>query len=249
MELIGPAETAADAELILLAAEALKALEIKKFSIDLTLPTLVPTLCNELKIDEETAQSARAALDHKDAALLADFETPLSTNLIALLKASGPAKQAIAALDALSLPPESAAQVEGLKRVVEQLENAAPELTLTIDPGEYRGFEYQTGLSFTVFARGVRGELGRGGRYLLMDGEHASGFTLFLDSLMRAVPRKVTDDRLYLPFGTSLEAGYGLRQEGWKTVAGLAPEQDIEAEARRLHCGHLFGADGVKKLS
>ena len=249
VELIGPAETAADAELILLAAEALKALEIKKFSIDLTLPTLVPTLCNELKIDEETAQSARAALDHKDAALLADFETPLSTNLIALLKASGPAKQAIAALDALSLPPESAAQVEGLKRVVEQLENAAPELTLTIDPGEYRGFEYQTGLSFTVFARGVRGELGRGGRYLLMDGEHASGFTLFLDSLMRAVPRKVTDDRLYLPFGTSLEAGYGLRQEGWKTVAGLASEQDIEAEARRLHCGHLFGADGVKKLS
>ncbi len=95
----------------------------------------------------------------------------------------------------------------------------------------------------------MRGELGRGGRYLLMDGEPASGFTLFLDSLMRAVPRKVTDDRLYLPFGTSLEAGYGLRQDGWKTVAGLAPEQDIEAEARRLHCGHLFGADGVKKLS
>ncbi|MAZ02319.1 MAG: ATP phosphoribosyltransferase regulatory subunit [Sneathiella sp.] len=249
VELIGPAETAADAELILLAAEALKALEIEKFSIDLTLPTLVPTLCSELEIDDETAQSARAALDHKDAALLADFETPLSTNLIALLKASGPAKQAIAALDALSLPPESAAQVEGLKRVVEQLETAAPELTLTIDPGEYRGFEYQTGLSFTVFARGVRGELGRGGRYLLMDGEPASGFTLFLDSLMRAVPRKVTDDRLYLPFGTSLEAGYGLRQDGWKTVAGLAPEQDIEAEARRLHCGHLFGADGVKKLS
>ncbi len=249
VELIGPAETAADAELILLAAEALKALEIEKFSIDLTLPTLVPTLCSELKIDEETAKAARDALDHKDVALLADYDAPLSTNLIGLLKASGPAKQAIAALDALSLPPESAAQVEGLKRVVEQLKAAAPELTLTIDPGEYRGFEYQTGLSFTVFARGVRGELGRGGRYLLMDGEPASGFTLFLDSLMRAVPRKVTDDRLYLPFGTSLEAGYGLRQEGWKTVAGLAPEQDIEAEARRLHCGHLFGADGVKKLS
>ena len=249
VELIGPAETAADAELILLAAEALKALEIEKFSIDLTLPTLVPTLCSELKIDEETAKAARDALDHKDVALLADYDAPLSTNLIGLLKASGPAKQAIAALDALSLPPESAAQVEGLKRVVEQLKAAAPELTLTIDPGEYRGFEYQTGLSFTVFARGVRGELGRGGRYLLMDGEPASGFTLFLDSLMRAVPRKVTDDRLYLPFGTSLEAGYGLRQDGWKTVAGLAPEQDIEAEARRLHCGHLFGADGVKKLS
>ncbi|MEX1035403.1 MAG: ATP phosphoribosyltransferase regulatory subunit [Sneathiella sp.] len=249
VELIGPSETAADAELILLAAEALNALEVEKFSIDLTLPTLVPTLCEELNIDDETAKSARDALDHKDVAVLADFAAPLSTTLIALLKASGPAKQAIAALDALSLPPESAAQVEGLKRVVGQLESAAPDLTLTIDPGEYRGFEYQKGLSFTVFARGVRGELGRGGRYLLMDGEPASGFTLFLDSLMRAVPRKVTDDRLYLPFGTSLETGYGLRRDGWKTVAGLAPEKDIEAEARRLHCGHLYGAEGVTKLS
>jgi ATP phosphoribosyltransferase regulatory subunit len=100
-----------------------------------------------------------------------------------------------------------------------------------------------------VFARGVRGELGRGGRYLLMDGEPASGFTLFLDSLMRAVPRKIADDRLYLPFETSLNEGLSLREEGWKTVAGLAPEENIEAEARRLHCGHFLGSFGVKKLS
>jgi len=36
-----------------------------------------------------------------------------------------------------------------------------PEVKLTVDPLERQGFEYQTGLSFTVFARGSRRELGR----------------------------------------------------------------------------------------
>ncbi|MDF2366765.1 ATP phosphoribosyltransferase regulatory subunit [Sneathiella sp.] len=249
VELIGPSETSADAELILLAAEALGALEVENFSIDLTLPTLVPTLCRELGIDEETAASAREALDHKDAAVLDDYDANLSRILIALLKAAGPANSAIEALEKIDLPDAAAAQVAALKKVVAQLQQSAPDLKLTIDPGEYRGFEYQTGLSFTVFGRGVRGELGRGGRYQLMDGESASGFTLFLDSLMRAVPRKVSDDRLYLPFETSLDQGYALRQEGWKTVAGLDPEDDIEAEARRLNCGQFLGPDGITKLS
>ncbi|MBO0333438.1 ATP phosphoribosyltransferase regulatory subunit [Sneathiella sp. CAU 1612] len=249
VELIGPSETSADAELILLAAEALNALEVENFSIDLTLPTLVPTICRELGIDEKTAVSARESLDHKDAAALDDYDAPLSQILITLLKAAGPASTAIEALEKIKLPDAAAAQVDALKKVVAQLRQSAPDLKLTIDPGEYRGFEYQTGLSFTVFGRGVRGELGRGGRYRLMDGESASGFTLFLDSLMRAVPRRPADDRLYLPFGTGLDQGYALRQEGWKTVAGLAPEDNVEAEAKRLQCGQFLGPDGITKLS
>ncbi len=249
VELIGPEETTADAELILLAREALNALEVRNYSIDLTLPTLVPTICDGLGIDPGVAASAREALDHKDAAALENYDTPLADILIALLKTSGPAKDAIAALEKIALPDAAAAQVAALKQVVAQLEESAPDLMLTIDPGEFRGFEYQTGLSFTVFARGVRGELGRGGRYRLMDGEPASGFTLFLDSLMRAVPRRPADDRLYLPFGTELETGFALRQEGWKTVAGLSAETDIAAEARRLQCGQYLGPDGIKKLS
>ena len=249
VELIGTEATAADAELILLASEALNALEIDNYSIDLTLPTLVPTICEGLGIAPDVAASAREALDHKDAAALESYKAPLSDILIALLKAAGPAEAALATLESLSLPDAAASQLAALKEVMTQLHSAVPDLRLTIDPGEYRGFEYQTGLSFTVFARGVRGELGRGGRYRLMDGEPASGFTLFLDSLMRAVPRRPADDRLYLPYGTDLKTGFALRQEGWKTVAGLAPEKDVEAEAGRLHCGQYLAAEGVKKLS
>lgn len=249
VELIGETTTATDAELILLVAEALDMLEIEGYSIDLTVPNLVPTICREMNIEEEVAKSARDALDHKDAAALEGFEPALSGILMSLLKAAGPADNALAALAEIDLPEEASAQVEDLKRLVTSLRHAAPDLVLTIDPGEYRGFEYQTGLSFTVFARDVRGELGRGGRYVLMDGEPASGFTLFLDSLMRAVPQKKDRERLYLPFGTSRAEGREFRQTGWITVAGLAPEKDVSNEAKRLRCTHVVENGNIKKIS
>lgn len=249
VELIGSTEITADAELILLVREAMIALEIEDFTLDLTLPNLVPTICKELGINPGLARDARESLDHKDAAELTKYDPELSSILTALLKAAGPAPQALDALAAINLPRQAAQQVEDLKQLVVNLEHAAPDLELTVDPGEYRGFEYQTGLSFTVFARNVRGELGRGGRYLLMDGEPASGFTLFLDSLMRAVPRRTMNDRLYIPFGTELVQSQLLRKEGWKTIAGLSPESNINDEARRLQCSCVYHADGIQKIS
>ncbi|MEH6548289.1 MAG: ATP phosphoribosyltransferase regulatory subunit [Sneathiella sp.] len=249
VELIGSTETTADAELILLVREALLALEISDFTLDLTLPNLVPTICKELNIDPEVAKDARESLDHKDAAELAKYDPELSSILTQLLKAAGPAPHALESLASVNLPEKAAKQIEDLKQLVSFLTVAAPDLQLTIDPGEYRGFEYQTGLSFTVFARNVRGELGRGGRYQLMDGEPASGFTLFLDSLMRAVSRDTTNDRIYLPFGTELGQGKALREEGWKTIAGLSLETNINEEAQRLQCSHIYHADGIQKIS
>ncbi|MEP3247212.1 MAG: ATP phosphoribosyltransferase regulatory subunit [Sneathiella sp.] len=249
VELIGSSEISADAELILLAAEALEALQIEGCSIDLTLPTLLPTICTELEIDEETAQTAREALDHKDAAALSDFGETLSPILHALLHAAGPADAALTALKKLDLPAKATQQISDLETLVKSLAVSAPDLALTIDPGDYRGFEYQTGLSFTVFAKNVRGELGRGGRYHLVDGEAGAGFTLFLDSVLRAVPTREDAKKIYLPFGADRAAARSLRADGWITVAGLRPEMDIKTEARRQGCTHLLAGNGMEEIT
>ena len=116
-----------------------------------------------------------------------------------------------------------------------------PALTLTIDPAENRGFEYHTGLSFTLFAKGVRGSLGRGGRYVAGGGaEPAIGFTLFLDSIARAVPLVGSDERVFLPHGTPVKHGRALRDEGWTTVAGLEPGAEVTDKAVRMNCTHVL---------
>lgn len=66
-----------------------------------------------------------------------------------------------------------------------------PGVSLTIDPLETKGFEYKNDLAFALFADGVRGELGRGGRYDIYQGEQpkesAAGFTFYMDTLRQGL--------------------------------------------------------------
>jgi ATP phosphoribosyltransferase regulatory subunit len=238
-ELIGVDSVEADAEIVCLAAEALQAVGVDRLSIDLTAPTLVTGLLDQADLAPAERAGLRHALDHKDAAGIAEAPGPLADQLAALLAATGPAAQAAARAASLSLPPDAAADRDRMVALIALLQERAPDLTLTVDWIEHRGFEYHTGIGFTVFARGVRGELGRGGRYHTQR-EPGVGLTLYLDSIMRAVPARQALARLYLPHGTPPSVGAAQREAGWITVAGLAPEQDRAAEARRLGCGHVW---------
>jgi ATP phosphoribosyltransferase regulatory subunit len=250
-ELIGSDEIAADVEAVALAAEALSAAGVAGLSADLSLPTLVPALCAALGLDAAATEALRGALDHKDAAAVSTVGGRAAGLLSRLLAGAGAAKKALATLNALDLPEEAAAERARLAGVVERLTRVAPSLVLTIDPVENRGFEYHTGVSFTFFARGVRGELGRGGRYRTGNGggEPATGFTLYTDTVLRAVPKPELPSRLYLPAGTDPAVGGRLREDGWVTVAGLIPVDDAAAEARRLGCSHRLEGEKIVALA
>jgi len=241
VEIIGSETACADAEIIVLAVEALGEAGVANLSVDINVPTLVPVLCQAIGLRGKAEVDLRAALDRKDAAAVAAVGGKAAGLFGALLRASGPVDAALTALNKIDLPPECAAERQRLDEVVAIVKSAMPALSLTVDTVEYRGFEYQTGLSFTVFARGVRGEMGRGGRYhVSQNGEPATGFSLFLDSVLRALPTPADSRRLYLPHGTTADQGRALRQEGWITIAGLEAEIDPVAEAVRLGCSHIF---------
>jgi ATP phosphoribosyltransferase regulatory subunit len=246
VELIGSDAVAADAELVMLAVEALEDLGLGGLSVDLNMPTLVPAVCAEFGIGDGVPSRLRAALDHKDATAVAAEGGEAASTLGALLEAAGPAEKALAALHGLALPGAAAAERDRLTEGVEHLRGQAPAIKLTIDPVEHRGFEYHTGMCFTLFAGTVHGELGRGGRYLAgadvndSGGESATGFTLFMDTVLRALPRPEAARRLFLPAGTPASEGARLRGDGWVTVSGLDEVADVPAEARRLECSHAL---------
>ncbi len=240
-ELIGASAAAADAEVVVLAAEALAEVGVGPLSIDLTAPTLAPAVCDGLGLDTEAAALARAALDRKDAAAVADVGGAAAEALGAMLRAAGPHVAALEALARLDLPPRAADERDRLTEVAGLVADAAPGVGLTIDPIEHRGFEYQTGVSFTLFGPGVRGELGRGGRYHAGGGgEPATGFTLFMDTVLRALPAPERARRLYLPRGAPRGEAGRLRAEGWVVVAALDASGDAAAEAGRLGCTHAL---------
>jgi ATP phosphoribosyltransferase regulatory subunit len=247
-ELIGAASPHADAEVVLLAVEALSELGLKNLTVDLSAPTLVTTIIDGLDLDGEARAALRGALDRKDVAGVASLGAAAAGQLHDLLGATGAAGPALAALSKLDLPENACAAAASLCDVAQLILEASPGLGMTIDPVERRGFEYQIGVSFTLFAGGVRGELGRGGRYPLVDNgspiEDATGCTLYMDSLLRAAPRGAAERRIFLPHGTARRIAGKLRAEGWIAIAALEPAGDDMAEARRLGCSHLYARSG-----
>lgn len=244
VELIGAGSAAADAEVALLAAEALDAVGVEGVSLDLNLPTLAPAVAAALGFAGDSAAALTRALDRKDAAAVAGLAGRQGALFAELLAASGPARRALSRLAKLDLPAAAAAERDRLAEVVELVLSSAPDLAVTVDPVEHRGFEYHSGISFTLFARRVRGELGRGGRYGpppgAPSGESSTGFTLYMDTLLRALPPPEADRRIFLPAGTSRAQGTALRGKGWITVAGFDAAADPLAEARRQRCTHVL---------
>lgn len=249
IELIGSATVAAEAEVVLLAAEALGKVGVEAFTIDLTLPRLVPAICDGLGLDAAAADKARAALDQKHIAALEALDGEIGSTLRQLFGAAGPAEDALETLRKLSVSQEAQGMIANLDALVGEVLTAAPALELTIDPGEYRGFEYQTGVGFTLFAAGQPSEVGRGGHYLVSadDGrqEPAVGFSVYVDSLMRALPGGGNPKRVFLPAGTAAEKAGALRAEGWRTVSALEGNDNVAEEARRMGCSHYLDGETV----
>ena len=264
VELIGSDAATADAEAVLLAADALLGVGVPALSVDLNLPTLVTALCAALGLPEGMVRRLRRALERKEesaiARIVVDERAKGATAasdavrdvFVGLLRAVGPAEEGVARLKALSLPAQAKTEADRLAEVVTLLRDAAPALHLTIDPVEYRGLEYQDGVSFTLYARGAlgevgRGELGRGGRYRAGFGEDAgtisepaTGFTLYMDTVLGAATVEPPGKRLYVPADVAWADLARWRAEGFHTVHGLGAVADVRGEAGRLGCAYAL---------
>ncbi|WP_158745866.1 ATP phosphoribosyltransferase regulatory subunit [Acidisphaera sp. L21] len=240
IELIGCDSLAADAEMVLVAAEALAALGLTRVSFDLTLPRLAPTLLDEAGFAGPARQALLRALDRKDVASVVQHGGRLAQTLSDLLLTAGLAGPALARLESIELPPLSAVLCQRLAETVRAIQARAPSLKLTIDPLEFRDLPYHTGVCTAVYATGRHEVLGRGGRYVCGDDEAATGLTLYPDAVLRACAPPRLPFRVFVPVGADHLAAARLRTGGFATVSALDPVDDPIAEAHRLRCTHIL---------
>ncbi|MFH5924496.1 ATP phosphoribosyltransferase regulatory subunit [Roseomonas xinghualingensis] len=244
VELIGVDSPEADAEAAALGVEALTAVGIQDVGLDITLPAMSPALLDAAGLEGPARSRLARALDRKDAAevaRLAELAGPPAIFLTGLLAAAGPADRALEALRAAPLPEVPRRIADNAAEVIAALRRRLPKLRITLDPVEFRGFRYHTGVAFTLYGPGRTGELGRGGRY--MSGEEpATGLSLYPDAALRAAPAAPSPDRVFLPAGHDPAAAAALRRAGFVTVAALSASDT----ARALGCTHeLRGGDAV----
>jgi ATP phosphoribosyltransferase regulatory subunit len=202
-ELIGANTRIADLEVLAIASEFLRGLDLKgNYAITLNDVGIFNGVAERLKLDSTLREGMRQLIDVRNAADLERFLTPYTSAAEAqafaqLMQLSGKRETLDLARNVISNEQSRAAlaRLEGLWRVIESL-----GLTdcFEIDLGDVARLDYYTGLTFKIYVNGAGYRIGSGGRY---DGltasfgkaEPAVGFVVDLDALTDVLRMRAAD--------------------------------------------------------
>ena len=253
-EMIGASDIVHDTELAVAALTALQDAGVSQLTIDLGVPRLLAALMGGVEINPDLA----AAVSSKDQALVRrhadEGHAELICALLDLPMASFDHLEGQVTALSARLPQAAAQMINDLMTMASMIREALGDVMITIDPLESRGFDYHNGVAFSIFSPGIRGELGRGGRYqtsISPRGEVSTGVTLYLERVLRAVPKQDQLDIVYIPYEAGLTAWREARSQGRICrlgAIGLSGQADQDADIAAMEATHIWDNGQIKPL-
>ena len=247
-EIIGLADHEKVAAVVEVASLALKGIAragIGHTVVDLVVPGLVERICQTYQHDLD--DDLLAAIAARDPQMVAAHACGKCVEeLEALMTAAGPWRDSLRRLESLM----GQADIELITQVAQTIEARHPGVEITLDPAETRGFDYHEGIGFVFFAPSVRGELGRGGAYTAENTETGAGFTLYLDSLVRALGPQTPAEYVFLPSSMAgdldriLTSGRRVRHQ----LGSATDDAELSQEAKRMNCVSIWDGNQAVKL-
>lgn len=199
-ELIGDDSAEADAEVIAMIIDSLKAAGLKEFQVELGQVAFYRSILSEAGLDEEVREELEHLIDNKNyfgvEALLKEqpVEPGLKALLLKLPELFGSIEQ-IREARALTDNPEALKAIERLEQVHGILAGCGLQDYVSYDLGMLSRYQYYTGIIFKAYTYGTGDYIVTGGRYdklLVQFGKDtpAVGFAIVVDQLMAALSRQ-----------------------------------------------------------
>lgn len=216
LEHVGSARLEADMEVLIVAIEALNSLGLESFTITLGHVDFFNGVAERLELADNQRREMREIIDRRETERLnrflekyADGTSRQSFCRLAMLAGR---REILAEARHLISNAKSIAALDQIERVYEIAEAIDIDRYIEIDLGDVGGLDYYTGLTFKIYAEGLGGALGRGGRYdqlLASFGrpESAVGFSLCLDWLAALLAPGIRSKAARPDEAISLEAG------------------------------------------
>ena len=160
IELIGSYSPKADAEVIAAAMEAITALGIEEFSMEIGQVGFFNGLVEQLGLDEDTTEKLRESIDSKNSPSIKsivkdlDIAEDIKQLMIDLPYLFGGA-DVICRADVEGLNPTSKAALENLREIYELLTLYGFEHYISLDLGMLQSIDYYTGSIFKCYTHGV----------------------------------------------------------------------------------------------
>ena len=235
-EIIGRDDEGAVVEIILAGVLGLQKAGIKNVTVDLGLPHLAEVLLGkELAVmDADIKQQLFEAVSNRDISALASLPIAAAQKLADVMTASGASTDDLRALCA-DLDMSAAGKLDSLLTVADTLKNLLPDVAITLDPLDMQGFGYHTSISFSLFAKGLRGAIAKGGAYRTGYNEAAVGISVYMERVLRGLTPPDAPPFVYISATLGFDVALSYIQRGRHIVFG-SEGADEEAEARALGC-------------
>lgn len=267
VELIGLDSPEADAEMIVMAIEAMQVLGLDNFTIDLGQVEFCQGVFLASGLSGEPLRQMREAVSRKDSSSVASLlkehaVSPDSARELSALPRLFGGRDVLITAQSIVTNPRSLAALENLRQVLEILDIHGIADFLSIDLGETRGLDYHSGITFEGFVTGFGEPVCSGGRYDNLIGRYgfdapATGFTFNLLNLLQTVERRpelqgcaATD---FLLFNTCsdrrnvLQVARQLRSLGYTTARDIIRRdyaQSLDyAKKMNIRCMLVIGDD------
>ena len=244
-ELIGLENEFCDAEIILICLKALKSIDIENITIDINLPFLREYIFKDLSTSAK--DEINKAIDLKDIKSLKKIKFNNSGIVLDLMESAGDFSFATKFLRGLKLEGFFNDVRDYYLKVIDIVNKNDSSIKISIDPLENRGFNYHTGLSFTIFSENLKGEIAKGGRYRTLSGETAIGCTIYTEKIYSNSKSSLDKNLVYLPHLNINEAD-NLISKGYRVIFGNNLSSDFEKDALRLKCQFIWKNKKIIKL-
>jgi ATP phosphoribosyltransferase regulatory subunit len=250
IELYGAPNVSGAIEVISTGIQALTRVNITNLIIDITMPNLANLILHNANLNEETIKNAKSYLKVKNINKIKTIPN-CGKILSEIADSAGENERALKVLYKISLPPKAKKLVKEISSICDKLKIIHPNVKITIDPIENRGFNYYSGIGFAIFSTNIKRELGFGGEYTIELNEKKQtgmGLSILFDGLLRATNVKDNQKRIFIPYKHNSSILPELREKGWITIINHYKKTNIIEEAKKYKCSYILNGKNIEKL-
>ena len=250
-ECIGESGYLADVEMIELAYSSLSLVGIKDITIEISSRIFFDTFVKNIKNIKSKKELKRLIKLKNLSEACEILDTKKQVYLKDLFSCTGIFKDKVKNLEKLAIDKSTINEINNIKKIVKYFSKNNKKVNLFLDLCEIDDKNYHSGVRYTFFANNVRGEIARGGRYIINDFDSkgiGTGFTCYMDTILRASSLEIISKKILVPFSTSKYMIEDLIKKKYSIVKYHGTNNILKKIAEDQKCQFYLNNNSVRKV-
>ena len=250
-ECIGEKSNLADVEMMDLAYSSLKLVGIKDISIEISSRVFLDKLYNSIKNSQKLKVIKRYIKQKDLSGLIKLVEKKNHQYLRNIFSCTGLYKDKIDNLEKLKIDESNSQEIQNIKDIVRGFCINNKGAKVFLDLCEIDDKNYHKGIRFTFYSNNIRGEIAKGGRYFAKNidqKEESTGFTCYMDTILRATSFKQIKKKIMIEFKLSKIKKKQLIEKGYVIITHFGDTKNIKKKAKEQNCQFYLNNNNIMSL-